>query len=80
MLDTRIVGGRHLKLRLRAPSGEAVDAIVFRHLDDPGAAVLRPQDAVQLVYRTTLDEYGGGRRLQLVGEWLEPAAAAGDAS
>ncbi len=43
VLDTRIVGGRHLKLRLRAPSGEAVDAIVFRHLDDPGAAVLRPR-------------------------------------
>ena len=80
VLDTRIVAGRHLKLRLRAPSGEAVDAIVFRHLDDPGAAVLRPQDTVQLVYRAALDEYGGARRLQLVGEWLAPAATARDAS
>jgi single-stranded-DNA-specific exonuclease len=80
VLETRIVGGRHLKLRLRAPSGEAVDAIVFRHLDDPGAPVLRPQDAVELVYRVALDEYGGARRLQLVGEWLVPAATARDAS
>ena len=74
VLDTRVVGGRHLKLRLRTPSGEAADAIAFRHLDDPGAAALRPQDAVDLVYRATLDEYGGARKLQLVAEWLAPAA------
>jgi single-stranded-DNA-specific exonuclease len=80
VLDTRIVGGRHLKLRLQAPSGEVADAIVFRHLDDPRAPVLRPQDTVELVYRATLDEYGGARRLQLVAEWLAPAATAGGAS
>jgi single-stranded-DNA-specific exonuclease len=73
VLETRIVGGRHLKLRLKTPSGELVDAIAFRHLDDPAAAVLRPQDPVELVYRVALDEYGGGRRLQLVSEWLNPA-------
>ena len=31
-----------------------------------------PQDAVELVYRAALDEYGGARRLQLVAEWLAP--------
>ena len=31
VIDTRIVGDRHLKLRLRAPSGEVVDAIAFRY-------------------------------------------------
>jgi single-stranded-DNA-specific exonuclease len=72
VIETRVVAGHHLKLRLRAPSGETADAIVFRYLDDPGAQVLRPQDAVDLVYRVALDEYGGGRRLQLVGEWLAP--------
>jgi hypothetical protein len=25
-----------------------------------------------MVYRTAIDEYGGGRRLQLVTEWLVP--------
>lgn len=74
VLDTRVVGGRHLKLRLRAGSGELVDAIAFRHLDDPAAAAPRPQDAVDLVYRAALDEYGGGRRLQLIAEWLAPVS------
>ena len=70
VLDTRVVGGRHLKLRLRAPSGEVADAIAFRHLDDPQAPAVRPQDTVELVYRAALDEYGGNRRLQLVTDWL----------
>ena len=74
VLDTRVVGGRHLKLRLRAPSGEIADAIAFRYLDDPRAPALRPQDAVDLVYRAALDEYGGARRLQLVAEWVSAAA------
>ncbi len=73
VLETRIVGGRHLKLRLKASSGELVDAIAFRYLDDPAAAVLRTQDTIDLVYRAALDEYGGARRLQLVSEWLAPA-------
>ena len=73
VIDTRVVGNRHLKLRLRASSGEVADAIAFRHLDDPHAPALRPQDSVVLAYRAALDEYGGGRRLQLVTEWLAPA-------
>jgi single-stranded-DNA-specific exonuclease len=69
---SRVLGERHLKLRLKAPSGEFVDAIAFRHLDDPAAAVIRPQDEIELVYRAGLDEYSGVRRLQLVAEWLRP--------
>jgi single-stranded-DNA-specific exonuclease len=68
----RIVGERHLKLRLSAASGETVDAIAFRYLDDPSANAVRAGDAVEVVYRAALDEYGGGRRLQLVTEWLAP--------
>jgi single-stranded-DNA-specific exonuclease len=74
VLETRVVGSRHLKLKLRAASGEVVDAIAFRYLDDPRAAALRPQAAVDLVYRAALDEYGGARRMQLVSEWLVPAS------
>ena len=74
VLDTRVVGGRHLKLRLRSPSGEVADAIAFRHLDDPAAPAVRAQDSVELVYRAALDAYGGARRLQLVSEWLAPVA------
>ena len=77
VLDTRVVGSRHLKLRLRAPSGEVADAIAFGYLDDPRAAALHAQGMVDLVYRAALDEYGGARRLQLVAEWLVPASGAG---
>jgi len=72
--EVRIVGERHLKLRLRAASGEAVDAIAFRYLDDPQAAVIRAHDAVELVYRAGIDNYSRVNRLQLVSEWLAPAA------
>ncbi len=75
VLDTRVVGNRHLKLKLRAPSGEVADAIAFRYLDDPGAPALQPQDTIDLVYRAALDDYGGARRLQLVSEWLVPVDA-----
>lgn len=69
---TRVVADRHLKLRLKAPSGEFVDAIAFRYLDDADAAVIGPGQQVELVYRTSLDEYSGVRRLQLMSEWLRP--------
>jgi single-stranded-DNA-specific exonuclease len=77
VLETRVLGGRHLKLRLRAPSGEIADAIAFRHLDDPRAPAVRPQSTVELAYRAALDEYGGARRLQLLVEWLAPDPATG---
>jgi single-stranded-DNA-specific exonuclease len=74
VVDVRVVGERHLKLRLRAASGEAVDAIAFRYLDDARAEPIRAQDAVELVYRATVDTYTRVDRLQLVSEWLSPAA------
>ncbi len=73
VIDARIVGSRHLKLRLRAAAGEVVDAIAFRHLDDAHAPAIRPQDRVELVYRAAVDEYSGVARLQLVTEYLMPA-------
>ncbi len=76
VLDSRVVGERHLKLRLRSGAGEVVDAIAFRYLDDPDAPSVRAQDVVQLVYRTGVDDYGKVARLQLVAEWLAPSAAA----
>jgi single-stranded-DNA-specific exonuclease len=74
VVDARVVGGRHLKLRLRAASGEFVDAIAFRHLDDVCAPVFKAQDTVEAVYRTAVDEYGGAAKLQLVTEYLATPA------
>ncbi len=72
VLDTRIVGERHLKMRLKAASGEIADAIAFRYLDDASAPTPRPQQEVEFVYRPSINEYAGARRLQLVSEWLRP--------
>ncbi len=75
VIDARIVGERHLKLRLRQQDGEPLGAIAFRYLDDPAAAPVRSGDSLEMVYRITADEYAGRRRLQLVSEWLAPSPA-----
>ena len=72
VVDARVVGGRHLKLRLRTASGEAVDGIAFRHLDDAAAPAVRPQARIEAVYRATVDEFDDRRRLQLVVDYLAP--------
>ena len=72
MLDVRTVAERHLKVRLRAGSGEQVDAIAFRYFDDPDAPAVRPHDSLGLVYRPAVDEYSGARRMQLIIEHLAP--------
>jgi single-stranded-DNA-specific exonuclease len=77
VIEARIVGNRHLKLRLRASSGEAVDAIAFRHCDDANAPAIRAQDSIVAVYRAAVDEYGHYHKLQLVTEWLSPTPEAG---
>jgi single-stranded-DNA-specific exonuclease len=77
VIDTRVVGERHLKLRLRAAGCEAVDAIAFRYVDDGQAPPIRTQAEVDIVFRLKLDEYAGAQRLQLVSEWLVPAAGDG---
>jgi single-stranded-DNA-specific exonuclease len=72
IVDARVVGSRHLKLRVRAASGEVIDAIAFRYLDDTTAVEVRPQERVELVYRTAIDEYSGVAKLQLVADYLTP--------
>jgi single-stranded-DNA-specific exonuclease len=74
VVDTRVVGGRHLKMRLRADSGELIDAIAFRYLDAGAAPEIRGNDRVEAAYRTAVDDYTGTRRLQLVTEWVAPLA------
>jgi single-stranded-DNA-specific exonuclease len=76
VIETRILADRHLKLRLRSDADVAVEAIVFQHLDEREAAVIRAGEIVDLVYRADANEYGGTTRLQLVAEWLAPVMAA----
>jgi single-stranded-DNA-specific exonuclease len=79
--ETRIVGGKHLKLQLRAADSEhgaSLDAIAFGHVggvsDD---ARLRTGTSVRLAFRLEVNEYRGNERLQLNCQHLEIPERAG---
>ncbi len=71
LLDARVVGADHLKLRLRSPGGRRIlDGIAFRQAERLGGA--RPA-RLRLAYRLDVNEYAGVRSAQLLVEYLEPA-------
>jgi single-stranded-DNA-specific exonuclease len=66
--EARIVGERHMKMRLRPPGfgAEAIDAIAFGYIGSPSEnADLSAGAAVQLVYRLEINHYRDTARLQL---------------
>ena len=68
--DRRVVGGKHLKLALRAATGgQRFDAIAF------GAAqsAITENQHVRAAYRLDVNEYQGRRSVQLVIDYIEPA-------
>jgi single-stranded-DNA-specific exonuclease len=72
VVDQRVVGERHLKMRLRQAEGPVVDAIAFNLVQD---SVTPNWRQVRAAYRLDVNEYRGTRRLQLL---LEYVHAAGD--
>ncbi|WP_407351657.1 single-stranded-DNA-specific exonuclease RecJ [Luteimonas sp. R10] len=73
VLDWRIVGERHLKLRLRSPDRrEPLGAIQFGGADATGG---EPPQRVRLAYRLAADDYRGGQAIQLIVEHRETAGA-----
>ncbi len=67
VVERRIVGERHLKLRLEK-SGRRFDAILFNCIDELPAVI-------RAVYRLQANEYNGSRSLQLVLRYWEAAGA-----
>jgi single-stranded-DNA-specific exonuclease len=68
VLDARIVGGRHMKMRLLAAHGgsDAVDAIAFGYVGGPYEdAGLGSGAGIRLAYRLEINEYLGAERVQL---------------
>ena len=64
--DQRVVGGRHLKLRLRAPdSTRTFDAILFGH-NEPLPSRIRA------VYRVQVNEFNASRSVQLLVQHWQP--------
>jgi single-stranded-DNA-specific exonuclease len=79
VLDTRIVGEKHLKLKVRAASGcEPIDAIAFGYVGSAAQSVAIGRGArVRLAYRLEVNEYNGMERVQLNCQHLEDAPSAG---
>ena len=65
--DARIVGEKHLKLRVQVTQGGTpIDAIAFGYLGSVAEnPLIRSGAKVQLAYRLEMNEYKGAERLQL---------------
>ena len=69
VLSRRIVGERHLKLRLRAaPDAPPLDAIAFNQSDDDWPA---GTPRIHAAYRLDVNEWQARKSGQLVVEWME---------
>lgn len=70
VINTRIVGERHLKLQLRHPgNNKAIDAIAFNITDEDWPETT---GRVQTVYKLDINEFAGRRQLQLVVDYISP--------
>lgn len=70
IVESRIVGKRHLKLQLRTPGHDKiVEAIAFNLTGEGWPGETRH---VQTVYRLDINEFRGRKQLQLVIDYLEP--------
>jgi single-stranded-DNA-specific exonuclease len=67
VLDRRVVGEQHLKLRLRIEGGDWIDAIGFRL----GELLSSASSEAHLAYRLDVNEFRGVKSPQLVLEHLE---------
>ncbi len=67
VLGQKIVGEKHLKLRVRH-HGQIRDAIWFGHLDSVGSRV-------RMAYRVAVNEYQGVKRVQMIVEAVEDLQA-----
>jgi single-stranded-DNA-specific exonuclease len=72
VLDSRVVGGHHLKLALRPLDGTGtMDAIAFNQAERAGEGL---PGRLRVAYHVEVDEFRGAPRLQLRVAHLEPAA------
>ncbi|MCC6202391.1 MAG: single-stranded-DNA-specific exonuclease RecJ [Gammaproteobacteria bacterium] len=69
VLDRRIVGSNHLKLRLRPDgSGASIDAMLF---NAPRAALASTAERIRGVYRLDINDFRGVESLQLLLDHIE---------
>lgn len=71
VVDARLVGETHLKLRLRLPSGKELEGIGFRL----GEQLPEATGWVHLAYRLDVNHFRGRRSVQLIIDHLHPTSA-----
>jgi len=72
VVETRVLGERHLKLKVRADNdGAVLEAIAFRYFDADDAEPISKAQQIEMAYRLDVNEYAGVERLQLVVEFLK---------
>jgi len=71
VVDTRLVGERHLKLWVRAErAARPVEAIAFGHFDEAGAVRPAVGARVRLAYRLQSTTFGGTPHAEMLAEYL----------
>ncbi len=71
VIETRVLGERHLKLRVQVDREAApCEAIAFRHFDHEDAPMVAANERVELAFRLDVNEWQGNERLQLIVEHL----------
>lgn len=72
VIDSRVVGERHLKLKVRHGSEPTLplEAIAFRYFDADDAVLVTREQQIEMAYRLDVNEYAGTERLQLIVEYL----------
>jgi single-stranded-DNA-specific exonuclease len=77
VVDSRIVGDKHLKMQLKAADADPIEAIAFGYIggtaEDP---LLRSGARIQLAYRLEINDYRGSERVQLNCQYLRRCVAA----
>ncbi len=73
VIAQRVVGEKHLKLRLRHGGRRTIDAIAFNSVADATAPPALTR--VRAAYRLDVNEYQGSRNVQLVIEHMESVGA-----
>ncbi len=69
LLQSRIVGEKHLKMMLEKEDGIAIDAIAFNTTDSHWP---KHVERVNVAYRLDINDFRGERKLQLVVQHVEP--------
>ena len=74
VVNSRIVGGKHVKMVLSHEGGVKVDAIAFNQLEDKPA---HDSQRVRMLYRLEINEFRGAKSVQLIVVYMAAESESG---